>query len=64
MISLITSVIAGILAVVYLGYYAVMLNQFPLWIVIIAVLVMIITDFSLTARDAAHREKSKPQDEV
>lgn len=64
MISLITSVIAGILIVVYLGYYALMLNQIPLWIVIVAVLVMVITDFALTGREAAHREKSKPQDEV
>lgn len=64
MISLITSAIAGILVVVYLGYYAIMLNQIPLWFVIVAVLVMVITDFALTARDAARREKSKPRDEV
>ncbi|MDZ7843073.1 MAG: hypothetical protein U5R46_19980 [Gammaproteobacteria bacterium] len=64
MISLVTSTIAGLLVVVYLGYYAVMLNQIPLWVVIVVVLAMIITDFALTARDAARREKEKPLDEV
>lgn len=64
MISLATSAIAAILIVVYLGYYAVRLNQIPLWLVIVAVLAMAITDFVLTARDAARREKDKPRDEV
>jgi len=64
MISVITSTIAGIIIVVYLGYYAVRLNQLPLWIVIGAVLIMVISDFVLTARDAARRERDKPRDEV
>lgn len=64
MISVITSTIAGILVVVYLGYYAVRLNQIPLWIVIGAVLVMVITDFVLTAKEAAQREREKAKDEV
>lgn len=64
MISVITSTIAGILVVVYLGYYAVRLNQIPLWIVIGAILVMVIADFVITARDAARREREKAKDEV
>lgn len=64
MISVITSTIAGILVVVYLGYYAVRLNQIPLWIVIGAILVMVIADFVMTARDAARREREKAKDEV
>lgn len=64
MISLVTSSIAGILIVVYLGYYAIRLNQLPLWIVIIAVLAMVIIDFVMSARDAARQEKVKPKDEV
>lgn len=64
MISVITSSIAGILIIVYLGYYAMRLNQIPLWIVIIAVLAMAITDFVLMAKDAARQERDKLRDEV
>lgn len=59
MISLVTSAIAGILLVVYLGYYAVMLNQLPLWVVIIAVLVMALADFTLTAREDARKARKR-----
>lgn len=62
MISRVTSAIAGILLVVYLGYYAVMLNQLPLWIVIIGVLVMALTDFALTAREDAHKARDREND--
>lgn len=62
MISLATSAIAGILLVMYLGYYAVMLNQLPLWVVIIAVLVMATADFVLTARDDARKARDRESD--
>lgn len=59
MISLITATIGGILVVVYLGYYAVTLNQVPLWIIIVGVLFMTITDFVLTVRDETRRGKDQ-----
>lgn len=62
MISLVTSTIAGILLVVYLGYYAVMLNQLPLWVVIIGVLVMALADFWLTAREDARKASDREND--
>lgn len=61
MVSLITSAIGGLLVVVYLGYYAVTLNRLPLWIVIVGVLVMAITDFVLTARDEARRAQDREE---
>lgn len=62
MISIATSVIAGAIIVVFLGYYAVTLNQVPLWIVIIVVLAMTLTDFVLTVRDERGRKPMGKQD--
>ncbi|NIR31407.1 MAG: hypothetical protein GWN84_19265 [Gammaproteobacteria bacterium] len=56
MISIITSAIAGVLIVTFLGYYAVTLSRAPLSIVIIAVLGMLIADFVLTVRDEKRRQ--------
>lgn len=61
MVSLITAAIGGLLVVVYLGYYAVTLNQLPLWIVIVGVLVMAITDFVLTVRDETRRAEDREE---
>jgi len=61
MISAITATIGGLLAVIYLGYYAVTLNRLPLWIVIGLVLVMVIADFYLTVRDERRRGKDKAE---
>lgn len=63
MISLITASIGGLLVVVFLGYYAVTLNQIPLWIVIVVVLAMTLTDFVLTVRDEVGRKKEKEGEE-
>lgn len=63
MISIITSAVAGVLVVAFLGYYAITLNRVPLWIVIIAVLGMLIADFVLTARGDKRREE-EVKDEI
>lgn len=63
MISLITATIGGLLVLVYLGYYAVTLNQVPLWIIIVGVLGMVITDFVLSVRDETRRTKDKESGE-
>jgi len=63
MISLITASISGLLVVVFLGYYAVTLNRLPLWIVIVVVLAMTLTDFVLTVRDEIGRKKEKEGEE-
>lgn len=55
MTSLITALIAGALILGFLGYYAVTLNRVPLWVVIVGVLAMVITDFILTVRDELRR---------
>lgn len=61
MISAITATIGGLLVVIFLGYYAVMLDQLPLWIVIGAVLIMVITDFFMTVRDEKRRGQEKEE---
>lgn len=59
MISLLTSAIAGVLVVAYLGYYAIRLHTPVLWLIILAVLAMVITDFVLTARDQRRQAKKR-----
>ena len=56
MISVASSAIAGVLIIVFLGYYAATLNRAPLWIVVVAVLGMVLADFVLTVRAEKRRE--------
>ncbi|MFQ6018067.1 MAG: hypothetical protein ACE5KF_07705 [Kiloniellaceae bacterium] len=45
MANLITGVIGVLMVVIFLGYYAVTLRSIPLWIIIVAILAMVVTDF-------------------
>jgi F0F1-type ATP synthase assembly protein I len=50
MVTLITGVIAAVMVVVFLGYYALMIGSIPLWLIIIGVLGIVIADFVQTLR--------------
>ncbi|MFQ5755068.1 MAG: hypothetical protein ACE5H7_03130 [Acidiferrobacterales bacterium] len=50
MVTLITGVIAAVMVVVFLAYYALMIHSIPLWLIIIGVLGMVIADFVETLR--------------
>lgn len=50
MTNLITGLIAIVMMIVFLGNYAVKINKLPLWIVILAILAMVITDFVISLR--------------
>lgn len=41
----ITGVIAALLVILFLGFYAVKLASIPLWIIILAILAMVLVDF-------------------
>ena len=45
MANLIAGLIAVLLIIVFLGNYAVTLNSVPLWVIIVAVLMMILIDY-------------------
>ncbi len=51
MFTLITGVMAAVMVVVFLGYYALRIESIPLWIIIIGVLGMVIADFVRTFRE-------------
>ncbi len=44
MINAITGIFGLIMIVVFLGYYAISIKSLPLWIIIIAILVMVSVD--------------------
>ncbi|MFQ5840562.1 MAG: hypothetical protein ACE5HK_07555 [Candidatus Methylomirabilales bacterium] len=51
MSNLISGVIAVLVVVTFLGYYAVRLESIPLWIIIVGVLAMILLDFVQSLRN-------------
>ncbi len=53
MINLVTGVLAMVMIVVFLGYYAISIKSVPLGIIIVAILVMVAVDFikSLRGKD-------------
>lgn len=48
MASLITGLIAVLMVLVFLGFYAVKVGAVPLWIIILAILAMVVFDFYKT----------------
>ncbi len=50
MSNLIGGLAPVLLVVLFLGYYAVSLNAIPLWIFIVAILAMVVTDFVQSVR--------------
>lgn len=59
MFTLISGVMALVMVVVFLGYYALRIESIPLWIIIIGVLGMVIADFVRTWRQ---RDKNTGND--
>ena len=59
MVTLIAGVIAAVMVVVFLGYYALMIGSIPLWLIIIGVLVIVIVDFVQTLE---HRKNDTGND--
>ena len=57
LINLITGLIGIALAIVFLGNYAVTLASSPLWVIIVGVLAMAVTDFVQSVRNNRSREK-------
>lgn len=52
MLYLVTGLVGMALMVIFLGYYAVTLDAIPLWIIIIAVLIMAVWEFAESARSS------------
>ena len=50
MANLITGLVGIVLAVVFLGTYAITLNELPLWLIIVGVLLLAVADFVLSLR--------------
>ncbi len=50
MTNLITGLVAMAIVIVFLGNYAVKINSIPLWIIIVSILAMVVTDFVQSVR--------------
>lgn len=48
MVTLIAGVVAAVMVVVFLGYYALMIGSIPLWLITIGVLGIVVVDFVQT----------------
>lgn len=50
MTNLITGLVAVAIVIVFLSFYAVKINSIPLWIIIVSILTMVVTDFVQSVR--------------
>lgn len=60
MMSVITGAFAMVMTVVYLGYYAVMLDKLPLWIIIVATMIAPLVDYFQEAKQEMTRRTNGP----
>lgn len=51
MVRVITGLIGVVLVVVFLGYYAYMIGSIPLWMIVVAILVLVIADYVQSTRN-------------
>ncbi|MFQ5994527.1 MAG: hypothetical protein ACE5K1_05490 [Acidiferrobacterales bacterium] len=57
MTNLITGLIAALLVVVFLGYYAVMIGSIPLWIIIIVIVAVVLIELVQALRQGGNRTR-------
>ena len=57
MTNLITGLIAALLVVVFLGYYAVMIGSIPLWIIIIVIVAVVVIELVQALRTGGNQTR-------